>query len=167
MAEQEKRIKVLNLSKANRKFQCPGFVDETGRRPVIDILAGQMAVDIPQSSAAFLLGKKPDGTPRFPELVDAATFVPQADTKELEGLKAENAKLAKDNADLRAQLQAAGESAAEDDFEDDSKVELPDGRRGIIEKIKGKKGQKRAVVRLASGEERDVAIADLKLLPEE
>lgn len=106
-AEKSKTVSIINLSTRNRPFQCAGFPDAKGNQTTIIIPPNSnKSVEVPASSAEFLLGKLSSGAPRFPELKDAATYLPVSANgqKQLDALKAENAQLLQENADLKAKL---------------------------------------------------------------
>lgn len=112
MPDKEKTVAILNLSRNARKYQVRVGYTETKDKEgntitlpaVAEILPNQKPVDVPESEAKFLLGMKTNGQPRFPDLVDASTFVAPRKEDAAKAL-AENEKLRKENEELRAQLE--------------------------------------------------------------
>lgn len=95
-------------------------------------------------------------------IVDASKIAPSLEEEKAK-LRARIADLEKENADLRKKL---GDAAKDADVElgDGDEVVTPEGKRGVIVKIKGKK----ADVKLAEGGEvESVKLADLKPAPKE
>jgi len=100
----DKTVAILNLSKANRRYEVNGGEDGEGKPIKLKILPNQKAVEVPEKEAVFLLSKLPSGKPRFPDLINASEFRPEV-TKQKEEALAENAKLLKENAELKAKLE--------------------------------------------------------------
>lgn len=97
------KINVVNLSKTGRKF-----ILKDGRA----LLAGA-SLPVDADEAAHLLGKGASGKPRYPDLLDAAKFSPNAEAaKAAKAAEAEAAKLLKENEELRAKLAEAEKKAA-------------------------------------------------------
>lgn len=108
VAEKEKTVSVMNLSKAGRRYELKGGIR----------LMPNQASEVPASEADFLLSRLPNGKARFPDLVDAAKMSPEA-AKVKKQLVDENDRLRKENEGLRAQVAAvakaeAGEGEAEE-----------------------------------------------------
>lgn len=101
-APKEKKVSILNLSKLGRRYDLQGG---------LKLLPNQV-VEVPEGEAAFLLSKLANGRARFPDLVDADKMSPAAaDAKK--ALVDDNAKLVKENAELRAKLAKAEEGDEE------------------------------------------------------
>lgn len=104
----DKTRQIINLSKANRVFDVSGGLDKDGKQISVKILPNQKAFAVPEEEAVKLLAKLPNGQPKYPELIDAATFkAPQEDSKALADALADNKKLTAENADLKAKLDKA------------------------------------------------------------
>lgn len=121
----EKTVAILNLSKVGRKYHVRGqevSKDKDGNivYESIVILPDQKSVEVPESSAAFLLAKNKTGRAKFPDLIDASQFRPEL-AKEKEAALAENAKLLKENAALKVQLKEAGLLGDKSEGEDNGK----------------------------------------------
>jgi len=114
MADEKKAatVPVLNLSKVGRPFDVVVGQDKDGKPIVARILADHRSVEVPEKEAAFLLGKLPNGRARFPELVDASKFSPAAVRNQKE-LIAENVRLAKENEDLKAKIDALSKKGSD------------------------------------------------------
>jgi hypothetical protein len=97
----EKLVSVFNTSKMGRRYDVPSGVE--GK--TLSLLPNQ-ATEVPESVAAWLLGKKANGQPRYHDLIDASKFSPET-TKAKDAALAENAKLIKENEDLKKQLAEA------------------------------------------------------------
>ena len=124
---EEKTVSILNLSKFGRKYQVTLGYEQTKDKegnvvtlPVQgEILPNQIPVEVPEKEAAFLLGKRKDGQKRFPDLIDAAQFVPAS--KQQKDALLENEKLRKENEELKAKLDAANKPSIEENDEDKPK----------------------------------------------
>ena len=102
----EKTVAILNLSRTNRRYDVNGGQDNDGKTVVLQILPNQKSVEVPESEAKFLLSTLSNGRSRFPDLIDASKFRPE-NSKEKEAALAENAKLMKENAELKANLESS------------------------------------------------------------
>ena len=91
------KVNILNLSKVGRVF-----VLSDGRR-----LLPEQSLPVSEIEATFLLEKLPKRGPRYPELVDADKFSPLS-AKAKDALE-ENAKLLKENEELKAKLAAGSD----------------------------------------------------------
>jgi hypothetical protein len=111
-SKSEKTRNILNISRVGRVFNVNGALkgkDANGNTvyETIRIAPEQPAVTVPEDVAAFLLEKLPRKGPRYPELVDADKFSPLS-AKAKDAL-AENAKLLKENEELKAKLAAGSD----------------------------------------------------------
>ena len=104
VAKKEATVSIVNLSRLGRPFYVKvGEVD--GKPTVAVIKADNVAVEVPKSEADFLLGRLQNGRARFQDLVDASKMSPEA-AKIKKDLLDENARLLKENEELKAKLLA-------------------------------------------------------------
>ncbi len=89
------KVSIINLSRHGRVFVLKG-----GK----NLLPLEVA-DVEEEDAKFLLGSGPSGRRRFPELVDASKHRDAGEAAK--SLADENAKLAAENAALKAKLAAS------------------------------------------------------------
>ncbi len=134
MAEKKDEKKVRVLNQGHRNYQL------SGKR----VLKPGQALEVSGKEAKLLLGQR--------DIVDAAKVVPPS--KEDEDMKKENAKLKAEN----AKLKAAQEKGKELKVAVGDEVELKDGSRALVGKVKDGK----ATVKDAKGKSQTLGLKELK-----
>ncbi len=134
MAEKKNEKKVRVLNQGHRNYQL------SGKR----VLKPGQALEVSGKEAKLLLGQR--------DIVDAAKVVPPSE--EDKDMKAENAKLKAENAKLKA-VAAKGAAPA---LKVGDEVELKDGSRALVGKVKDGK----ATVKDAKGKSQTLGIKELK-----